>query len=68
MIKKYEATAKTTGSIMISQIGIESAISDLAAWTVVEMNKTRFNSPTAEVVLSLEELKYVMILRKCIQA
>jgi short subunit dehydrogenase-like uncharacterized protein len=57
MIKKYEATAKSSGSIMISQCGIESAISDLAAWTMVEMNRARFSSPTADVVLSIEEMR-----------
>jgi short subunit dehydrogenase-like uncharacterized protein len=57
MIKKYEATAKASGSIMISQIGVESALSDLAAWTMVQMIKDRFSAPTADVVLSLDEMK-----------
>lgn len=57
MIKKYEAAAKASGSIMISQIGIESAIADLATWSMVEMIKERFSSPTADVVLSIEEMQ-----------
>lgn len=57
MIKKYENTAKKSGSIMISQIGIESAPPDLLAWSLVEMIKERFSAPTAEVVVSVHEIK-----------
>lgn len=61
MIKKYEATAKASGSIMISQIGIESALSDLATWTLVQMIKERFSTPTADVVLAIDEMKWVLL-------
>lgn len=57
MIKKYEVTAKASGSIMIAQIGIESALADVAAWTLVDMIRTRFSSPTADVVLAIEDMK-----------
>lgn len=57
MIKKYEATAKKSGAIMIPQIGIESAPPDLLTWSLVEMIKERFSAPTAEVVVSVHELK-----------
>lgn len=57
MIKKYEATAKTNGAIMIPQIGIESALADLGTWTLVDMIRTRFSSPTADVVLAVEDMK-----------
>jgi short subunit dehydrogenase-like uncharacterized protein len=62
MIKKYEATAKASGSIMISQNGIESALADAAAWTLVEMNRARFASPTAEVIMAIDEMKYYALL------
>lgn len=57
MIKKYEATAKASGSIMISQIGLESALADLATWSIVQMIRARFSSPTADVVFAVEDLR-----------
>lgn len=52
MIKKYERTAKTTGSIMIPQIGVDSAPADIMTWLLVRMIREKFSVPTAEVVLS----------------
>jgi short subunit dehydrogenase-like uncharacterized protein len=52
MIKKYERTAKSTGSIMIPQIGLDSAPADMMTWVLVNMIREKFSSPTAEVVLS----------------
>lgn len=57
MIKKYETAAKASGSIMISQIGLESAPADLLAWSVVGMIRDRFSAPTSEVVVSVHDLK-----------
>jgi short subunit dehydrogenase-like uncharacterized protein len=57
MIKKYERAAKQSGAIMIPQTGIESAPPDLITWSLVEMIKERFSAPTAEVVVSVHELK-----------
>jgi short subunit dehydrogenase-like uncharacterized protein len=34
MIKKYESTAKASGSIMIPQIGLDSAPADVVTWFV----------------------------------
>lgn len=59
MIKKYERTAKKSGSIMIPQIGIESAPADLMTLSLVDMIKERFSAPTAEVVVSVHDLRYV---------
>ncbi|KAG9237200.1 putative trans-acting enoyl reductase [Amylocarpus encephaloides] len=51
MIKKYETTARSTGSIMIPQIGLQSAPADLIAWTLVTLIREKFSVPTAEVVM-----------------
>jgi short subunit dehydrogenase-like uncharacterized protein len=57
MIKKYEKTAKSTGAILIPQIGIESAPADLVTWTLVNMIREKYSAPTAEVVVSLHEMR-----------
>jgi len=57
MIKKYERTAKASGSIMIPQIGFDSAPPDLVAWSLVDNIKKRFSAPTAEVIVALHEIK-----------
>lgn len=56
MIKKYEATAKANGSIMIPQIGIESAPADLITWSLTSLIRKELSAPTREVVVSLHEL------------
>ena len=57
MIKKYESTAKASGSIMIPQIGIESAPPDLITWALVDMLRRKFSAPTAEVIVSVHEMR-----------
>lgn len=57
MIKKYEGTAKTTGSIMIPQIGLDSAPPDLVTWKLVDMIHKKLSAPTSEVVISVHEIK-----------
>lgn len=57
MIKKYERAAKQSGAIMLPQIGLESAPPDLVTWLLIDMIKQRFAAPTAEVVVSVHELK-----------
>lgn len=64
MIKKYENTAKKSGSIMIPQMGIDSAPSDLVTWSLVDMIRKRFSAPTGEVVLSVHDMKFVGFLLK----
>jgi short subunit dehydrogenase-like uncharacterized protein len=59
MIKKYGKTAQANGSIMIPQIGIESAPADLVTWTLVDMVKKRFSAPTGNVVVSIHDLRSV---------
>jgi short subunit dehydrogenase-like uncharacterized protein len=62
MINKYEKTAQKTGSVMIPQIGLESAPADLIAWSLVSMIRERFSAPTGETVVSLHVFEYVSIL------
>ncbi|CAG8974122.1 hypothetical protein HYALB_00002758 [Hymenoscyphus albidus] len=52
MIKKYERTAKANGSIMIPQIGLDSAPADMVVWSIVELIREKFSAPTGEVILS----------------
>jgi short subunit dehydrogenase-like uncharacterized protein len=59
MIKKYEKTAKASGAIMIPQIGVDSAPADLVTWTLVNMIRNRLSAPTAEVVVSVHDIKLV---------
>jgi short subunit dehydrogenase-like uncharacterized protein len=57
MIRKYEKTAKTTGAIMIPQTGIESAPPDLLTWSLVSLIRQKVSAHTANVILSVHELK-----------
>lgn len=57
MIEKYSKTAQANGCIMIPQIGIESAPSDLVTWSLVGMIKERFDAPTANVTVSLHDIQ-----------
>jgi short subunit dehydrogenase-like uncharacterized protein len=57
MIKKYEAVAKMTGAIMIPQIGIESAPSDVLTWSLVSLIRSRLSVPTGQVIMSLHQLQ-----------
>jgi short subunit dehydrogenase-like uncharacterized protein len=57
MIKKYEKAAKTTGAIMIPQIGIESAPSDMLTWSLVSLIRSELSAPTANVIVSVHEMK-----------
>ncbi|KAJ9425379.1 Saccharopine dehydrogenase-domain-containing protein [Fusarium oxysporum] len=56
MIKKYEATAKQTGAILIPQAGIESAPADLITWTMAKAIRTDLGSQTRDVVVSLHKI------------
>ncbi|KAL2124864.1 hypothetical protein VTJ04DRAFT_1229 [Mycothermus thermophilus] len=56
MIRKYEATAKSTGALMFPQIGIESAPPDLITWSLASFIRSTYSSPIADVVLSIYKL------------
>jgi short subunit dehydrogenase-like uncharacterized protein len=59
MIKKYEATAKKTGAILVPQAGIESAPADLITWALANTLRTELGSQTKDVTVSLHEVKFV---------
>lgn len=61
MIKEYEKVAKESGAIMIPQIGLDSAPADLVTWLLVDMIRTRLSVPTAEVIVSLHDIKQVRL-------
>ena len=52
MIKKYEASAKTSGAIMIPLCAVESVPSDLMTWALVDLNRSEFGAETKEAVIS----------------
>jgi short subunit dehydrogenase-like uncharacterized protein len=57
MIKKYEKAAKTSGAVLIPQIGLESAPSDLVTWSLVSLIRRELSAPTGDVILSVHELR-----------
>ena len=57
MIQRYHALAKSTGAIMISQIGVESAPSDLITYALASLIRKTCNSPTGEVIATVHEMK-----------
>lgn len=59
MIKKYEKAAQASGAIMIPQIGVDSAPADLITWTLVDMIRRKLSVPTAEVVVSVHDMRSV---------
>lgn len=59
MIEKYEDVAKDSGAIMIPQIGVESAPSDLTTWLLADHIREELDADTKEVTISIHELKYV---------
>jgi len=57
MLKKYQAAAQASGALMFPQIGIESAPADLVTWSLASFIRTEFSSPTADVTVSIHNLK-----------
>lgn len=57
MIKRYEARAKETGAIMIPQSGIESAPSDVLAWSMAQLIRSELSAQTGDVVVEFHELR-----------
>ncbi|KAM5359447.1 hypothetical protein ACJZ2D_014467 [Fusarium nematophilum] len=56
MIKKYEATAKETGAILIPQAGVESAPADLSTWAMAKAIRTELGTQTKNVIVSLHKI------------
>lgn len=57
MIEKFHETAKKNGAIIIPEIGIESAPSDMLAWSLVTLLRQSRSVRTKEIVSTLHELK-----------
>ncbi|KAI1384454.1 uncharacterized protein F4822DRAFT_415196 [Hypoxylon trugodes] len=56
MIKKYEATAKASGACMFPQSALESAPSDLLAYSMASTARSELSAPVADVVVELHEI------------
>lgn len=57
MIEKYHEIAKTNHAIIIPEIGIESAPSDLLAFALVKLIRKELSVGTKEVIASLHDIK-----------
>lgn len=57
IILKYEATAKKTGAILIPEIGVESAPSDLVAYIATRLVRKVWDCGVMDVVASVHEFK-----------
>ncbi|CAJ2505992.1 Uu.00g001220.m01.CDS01 [Anthostomella pinea] len=56
MLKKYNAAAKASGACMFPQSGIESAPSDLIAFSLASLIKSKLSTGVGDVVVDLHEL------------
>lgn len=61
MMKKYEEMAKVSGAIMIPQIGVESAPSDLCAWSLATVLRTKLSAQTGAATVSVYDLRYLLM-------
>lgn len=57
MTRKYENVAKSTGAILICQMGIESTPSDLMAFSSVSFIRQMLGVPTREVIMAMHDWK-----------
>lgn len=60
MIQKYEAAAASSNAIMIPQIGIESAPSDLVTWSLARLARKQFSCGIGQTIVA-SEMRYVAI-------
>lgn len=56
MIRKYESAAKASGAIMIPQIGVDSAPSDLCTWSMAKCLREQLGAKTKEVYVTIHKL------------
>ncbi|KAL8891248.1 MAG: hypothetical protein Q9205_002218 [Flavoplaca limonia] len=56
MIQKHHDTAKESGAIIIPEIGLESAPSDLLAWTLATLIRKELSLNTREVIASVHQV------------
>ena len=57
MIEKYHSMARANGAIIIPEIGLESAPSDMIAWSMADLIRRTFSVGTREVICTLHQLK-----------
>ncbi|KAI1826209.1 hypothetical protein F4861DRAFT_529955 [Xylaria intraflava] len=57
MIKKYNKVAKASGARIIPQAGLESAVSDVVAFSLASQIKSELSTPVGDVVVSLHEIR-----------
>ena len=57
IIQKFDGVAKTNGAILIPEIGIEAAPSDLVAYTAVSKIRETYHCGVRDVTCSVHELK-----------
>ena len=57
MIERYHDMAKANHAVIIPEIGIESAPSDLLAFALVTMIRTKLSVGTKEVIASVHDIK-----------
>ena len=57
IIEKYHETAKINHAVIIPEIGIESAPSDLLAFALVTLIREKLSVGTKEVIVSVHDLK-----------
>ena len=57
MIEKYHETAKANHAILIPEIGIESAPSDILAFALVNLIRTELSVGTKEVIASIHAVR-----------
>jgi short subunit dehydrogenase-like uncharacterized protein len=53
MIMKYEKAAQASGSIMLPEIGIESAPPDLVTFCLAKTIRSEFDADTRDVTVSV---------------
>ncbi|KAL8943516.1 MAG: hypothetical protein Q9216_001051 [Gyalolechia sp. 2 TL-2023] len=56
MVQKYHDVAKVNNAIIIPEIGLESAPSDLLAWSLATLIQEKFSLGTKEVVASVHDM------------
>lgn len=56
MIKQYEATARSTGAIMIPSCGMNTSPSDVLTWSMAQMIKSKLSAQVGDVVVEIHEL------------
>lgn len=57
MVEKYHDKAKSTGAIIVPEIGVESSPADMMTYAVARYVKEKLSMPTREVILTTHVIK-----------